>query len=58
MGIYSSGSKWKNAAAAAEAEAKSLTERQRDIDFGRELLANIRQQRLQIAQSRFQNALA
>ncbi len=58
MGIFSSGSKWKNAAAAAEAEAKSLTERQRDIDFGRELLANIRQQRLQIAQARFQNALA
>ena len=58
MGIFSSGSKYKRAAEGAEAEAASLIDRQRDIDFGRQLLANIRQQRLAIAQSRFQNALA
>lgn len=58
MGIYSSGNKWRTRAKGAEAQAVELTNRQSDIDFGRQLLANIRQQRLQIAQARFQNVLA
>lgn len=58
MGIYSSGNKWRTRARGAEAQAVELTNRQSDIDFGRQLLANIRQQRLQIAQARFQNVLA
>lgn len=58
MGIFSSGNKYRNAAQGLLAEATTLQNRQRDIDFGRQLLANIRQQRLQIAQARFQNVLA
>lgn len=50
MGIYSSGNKWKRRAQAAEAEAAALTEEQQKEDFGRNLLANIRQQRLAAAQ--------
>lgn len=50
MGIYSSGNKWKRRAQAAEAEAAALTEEQQREDFGRNLLANIRQQRLAAAQ--------
>ena len=58
MGIYSSGNKWRQRAKGAEAEATNLANLQQDIDFGRQLLMNIRQQRLQIAQARFRNVLA
>ena len=46
MGIYSSGSKWKNAARGALASAQSLEDTQNDAEFRRSLLSNIRQERL------------
>lgn len=50
MGVYSSGSKWKNAAQGALASAQALEDQQKDIDFRRGLLSNIRQQRMAQAQ--------
>lgn len=46
MGIYSSGSKWRRRAKGAEAEAVALQKEQQYEEFGRNLLANIRQERL------------
>ena len=50
MSVYSSGSKWLNAARGAMASARALEDQQKDIDFGRALLSNIREQRLATAQ--------
>jgi hypothetical protein len=46
MSIYSSGSKWKNAARGALASAQALEDAQNDVEFRRSLLSNIRQERL------------
>lgn len=50
MGILSTGGKWKNLANQAMLEAQTLEEEQKNIDFRRNLLANIRQQRIAAAQ--------
>lgn len=50
MSIYSSGSKWKNAARGALASAQAIENTQSDIEFRRQLLANIRQERIARAQ--------
>jgi hypothetical protein len=50
MGLFSSGSKYKYKAEGALASAKALTEQQSDIEFRRQLLSNIRQERLARAQ--------
>lgn len=50
MGIYSSGNKYKQKAKGYEAQARILQDYQKDIDFGRNLLSNIRQQRIATAQ--------
>lgn len=55
MGIYSSGNKWKARAAGEEATARALQSQQHDIDFGRSLLSNIRQQRIASAQLNLYN---
>lgn len=55
MSIYSSGSKWKNAARGALASAQALEDQQRDVEFQRSLLSNIRQQRLAQAQLSLMN---
>jgi hypothetical protein len=55
MGIYSSGSKWKNAARGALAQAEALEDQQRDVEFQRGLLSNIRQQRIAQAQLSLMN---
>lgn len=55
MGIYSSGSKWKNAARGALASAQALEDQQRDVEFQRSLLSNIRQQRMAQAQLSLMN---
>ena len=46
MGIFSSGSKWKNAARNALKNAQRIEYYQRDLEFQRGLLSNIRQNRL------------
>lgn len=56
MGIYSSGNKYKRRAQGYEAEAAALTKEQQEVDFGRNLLANIREQRLAQAQLDIMNA--
>lgn len=50
MGLFSSGSKYKYKAEGALASAKALTEQQSDIEFRRQLLSNIRQERIARAQ--------
>lgn len=50
MGIFSSGSKWKKAAQEALKKAQNLEDYQRDVEFQRALLSNIRQQRMAQAQ--------
>ena len=50
MGIFSSGSKYKQKAKGYEAQARILQDYQKDIDFGRNLLSNIRQQRIASSQ--------
>ena len=50
MSVFSSGSKWKNAAQGALASAQALEDQQKDVDFRRGLLSNIRQQRMAQAQ--------
>ena len=50
MGVFSSGSKWKNAAIEALESARAVESQQKDIDFRRGLLSNIRQQRMAQAQ--------
>lgn len=55
MSVYSSGSKWKNAAKGALASAQALEDQQRDIEFQRSLLSNIRQQRMAQAQMSLSN---
>ena len=50
MGIFSSGSKWKSMAQGALASARALENQQRDIEFQRGILSNIRQQRIAQAQ--------
>ena len=55
MSIYSSGSKWKNAARGALASAQALEDQQRDVEFQRGLLSNIRQQRIAQAQLSLMN---
>lgn len=50
MGLFSSGSKWKNAAREALKSAQAIESTQRDIEAQRSLLANIRQHRLASAQ--------
>ena len=50
MGVFSSGSKWKAMAQQATANAEELQEEQQEIDFGRAMLSNIRQQRIAQAQ--------
>lgn len=55
MGMYGSGSKWKNAARGALASAQALEDQQRDIEFQRSLLSNIRQQRMAQAQLSLMN---
>lgn len=56
MSIYDSGNKWKNAARGALASAKALEEQQRDVEFQRSLLSNIRQNRLARAQIELSSA--
>lgn len=46
MGIYSSGNKYKYAAQGALESARALTGAQNDIEFRRQLLSNIRQERI------------
>lgn len=58
MGIYSSGKKYKSAAEAALAEAQGIEDAQRRIEFGRNLLANIRQERIARAQLELGNTSA
>lgn len=55
MGLVSSGSKWKNAARGALASAQALEDQQKDIEFQRSLLSNIRQQRMAQAQLSLMN---
>ena len=55
MGMYGSGSKWKNAARGALASAQALEDQQRDVEFQRGLLSNIRQQRIAQAQLSLMN---
>jgi hypothetical protein len=55
MGVFSSGSKWKQAARGALASAQALENQQKDIDFQRGLLSNIRQQRMAQAQLSLMN---
>lgn len=50
MSVFSSGSKWKRAAQQAIMNAEELQEEQQEIDFGRAMLSNIRQQRIAQAQ--------
>lgn len=50
MGYFSSGSKWKNRAQEALHSAQALEEQQSDIEFRRQLLSNIRQERIARAQ--------
>lgn len=50
MGIYSSGSKYKYAAQGALESARALTSAQNDAEFRRQLLSNIRQERIARAQ--------
>ena len=50
MSVFSSGSKWKNAAREALKSAQAIESTQRDIEAQRSLLANIRQHRLASAQ--------
>lgn len=46
MGLFSPGSKWKRAAEAELRQAQNIEGVQRDVEFQRALLSNIRQQRL------------
>lgn len=55
MGVFSSGNKWKDQGKYYESLAKSEQLIQRDIDFGKELLANIRQERLARSELEFYN---
>lgn len=55
MGIFSSGSKWKNAAREALRNAQRIEDYQRDLEFQRGLLSNIRQNRLARAQLELSN---
>ena len=55
MGLVSSGSKWKNAARGALASAQALEDQQKDVEFQRGLLSNIRQQRMAQAQLSLMN---
>lgn len=50
MGLFSSGKKWKRAAEAVLKKAQTLEDYQRDVEFQRAILSNIRQQRLAQAQ--------
>jgi hypothetical protein len=50
MGLFSSGSKWKKRAQAALKKAQTIEDYQRDVEFQRSLLSNIRQQRIAQAQ--------
>lgn len=55
MGIYSSGNKWKARAQGALASVQALEGQQRDVEFQRSLLSNIRQQRMAQAQLSLMN---
>lgn len=55
MGIYSSGSQYKNAAIEALESARAIESQQRDVEFQRGLLSNIRQQRMAQAQLSLMN---
>lgn len=55
MGIYSSGSQYKNAAIEALESAKALEDQQRNVEFQRGLLSNIRQHRIAQAQLSLMN---
>lgn len=55
MGIYSSGSQYKNAAIEALESAKALEDQQREVEFQRGLLSNIRQHRIAQAQLSLMN---
>ena len=55
MGVFSSGNKWKAMAQQATASAEELQEEQQEIDFGRAMLSNIRQQRIAQAQMTLAN---
>jgi len=50
MSVYSSGNKWKNRAQEALLSAQALEEQQSDLEFRRQLLSNIRQERIARAQ--------
>ena len=50
MSVFSSGSKWKKRAQAALKKAQTIEDYQRDVEFQRSLLSNIRQQRIAQAQ--------
>lgn len=56
MGVFSSGIKYKDKGKYYESLAKHESLVQRDIDFGRELLANIRQERIARSELEFYNA--
>lgn len=56
MGVFSSGNKWKAAAQGALASASALEGQQKDIEFQRSLLSNIRQNRLARAQIELSSA--
>ena len=55
MGVFSSGNKWKAMAQQATANIEELQEEQQEIDFGRAMLSNIRQQRIAQAQMSVSN---
>jgi hypothetical protein len=55
MGLFSSGSKWKQAAREALASAQNIEDYQRDVEFQRGILSNIRQQRMAQAQLSLMN---
>ena len=55
MSVFSSGSKWKKRAQAALKKAQTIEDYQRDVEFQRSLLSNIRQQRLAQAQLSLMN---
>ena len=55
MGLFSPGSKWKRAAEAELRQAQNIEGVQRDVEFQRGLLSNIRQQRMAQAQLSLMN---
>jgi hypothetical protein len=55
MGLFSSGNKWKRRAQVALEKAQAIEDYQRDVEFQRGLLSNIRQQRIAQAQLSLMN---